>query len=88
MDFFQNQQEIENIKVEERPVEFKSNKCYNEMNRLLFSQKCIYIYILLIFISIIVFFYSLIAHFFKLGTIINNIYKNKKEFYNSFCVIN
>jgi len=71
MDFFQKQQDLDNNRIEERPVEFKSNKCYNEMNRLLFSPKCIYIYIFLIFTSISVFFYSLVAHFLKLGIALN-----------------
>lgn len=67
MDFFQKPHDVENNKIDERQVEIKSNKCYNELNRLLFSSKCIYLYIFLIFASIIIFFYSLLAHFLKLS---------------------
>lgn len=71
MDFFQKPQDVENNKIEERHVELKSNKCYNELNRLLFSSKCIYFYIVLIFASITIFFYSILAHFMKLSKIWN-----------------
>ena len=67
MDFFQKPQDVENNKMEDRQVDFKSNKCYNELNRLLFSSKCIYLYIFLIIASLIIFFYSLLAHFLKLS---------------------
>ncbi len=67
MDFFKNPHDNEIKPIEERHIELKSNKCYNELNRLLFSSKCIYLYIILIIASIMVFFYSLLAHFLKLS---------------------
>jgi hypothetical protein len=69
MEFFNKPQDAENNKLDDRHVEFKSNKCYNELNRLLFSTKCIYFYIILIFTSITIFFYSLLAHIMKLSKI-------------------
>jgi len=67
MEILQKPQEIEGNRFEDKHIEFKSNKCYNELNRLLFSTNCIYLYILLIFLSIIIFFYSLMAHILKLS---------------------
>jgi hypothetical protein len=62
-----NKNELETNRLEERSLEFKSNKCYNELNGLLFSPKCIYFYVILIITSILIFIYSIFAYIFKLG---------------------
>lgn len=67
MEILEKPQEIDCNRLEDKHFELKSNKCYNELNRLLFSTNCIYLYILLIFFSIVVFFYSFMAHFLKLS---------------------
>jgi hypothetical protein len=70
-----NKNELEINGLEERSKELKSNKCYNELNGLLFSPKCIYFYVVLIITSVLIFIYSIFAYFFKLGKKNNNFIK-------------
>lgn len=69
MEIFQRPQEVDINTYDEKQMEFKNNKCYNQLNGLLFSPKCIYFYIFIIFISVMIFIYSFIAHITKLGNL-------------------
>ena len=58
---------IDNEKIEEKHLEIKNNKCYNDFNRMLYSKNCIYYYITLLIISFCTFIYTLSSFFLKLS---------------------
>lgn len=56
---FENQLE----KYEEKYLEIKNSKVYNTLNRILFSENCIYYYMISIIISVLILIYSTLCFF-------------------------
>jgi len=54
-------------KFEEKYLEIRNNKCYNNLNKLMYSRTCIIYYIIIIIISIFIFAYSLLSFFINLS---------------------
>ena len=70
MDTYQKPNENDNNRLDDHHLDFKNNKCYNELNRLLYSKHCICFYVIVILVSLSIFVYSFIAHFLNLSKII------------------
>jgi hypothetical protein len=61
-----NKHDFENVHFHLTPRNPQSNgDLFVDFNRLLYSRKCIYVYVFLIFSSITIFVYSIIAYFFN-----------------------
>jgi hypothetical protein len=54
-------------KEDEKFIEIKGDKCYNEINKLLNSNCCLYYYIIILIISFTILIYSIICFFITLS---------------------
>jgi len=56
-------------KDDERFIEIKGDKCYNEINKLLNSNNCLYYYIIILIISLTTLVYSILCFFITLSNL-------------------
>lgn len=76
----ENQQNNVNVikKEDEKFVEIKGNKCYNEINKILYSDCCLYYYLLITLVSFLALVYSITCFFVDLSNL-NFIYQKTDE---------